>query len=214
MNFILPLFQCYSVDVYAEWGSWKYPIDESVSSFCVSCLTKLQTADIPKWKAKYQRTAWGCFFVVEREIIHSKWVLWPLDTSISNCRSAEDTFIIFISAGVYGFPACIHSDQRANFESFSVAGLLLLVGVEKSHTTLYHAMGNNQAERMNHTLGNTIQDLPPRSKAKWSQMSSVWLLYSTALFMRPLVFRYVLLDVDKVGVDTHIQYVESLGRAW
>lgn len=118
MHFILPLFQCYSVDVYAERGSWKYPIDESVSSFCVSCLTKLQTADIPKWKAKYQRTAWGCFFVVEREIIHSKWVLWPLDTSISNCRSAEDPFIIFISAGVYSFPACIHSDQRANFESF------------------------------------------------------------------------------------------------
>lgn len=47
---------------------------------------------------------------------------------------------------VYGFPARLHSDQEANFESALIADLLQLAGVEKSHTTPYHPMGNGQAE--------------------------------------------------------------------
>ena len=43
---------------------------------------------------------------------------------------------------MYGFLACIYSDQGANFESSLIAELLLLAWV-----------GECQAERVNHTLG-------------------------------------------------------------
>uniref|UniRef100_A0A8C6SL91 Integrase catalytic domain-containing protein n=1 Tax=Neogobius melanostomus TaxID=47308 RepID=A0A8C6SL91_9GOBI len=71
---------------------------------------------------------------------------------------------------VYGFPKRIHSDQGANFESSLMKELLALSGVQKSHTTPYHPMGNGITERFNRTLGNMIRALPPQSKARWPQM--------------------------------------------
>ena len=58
----------------------------------------------------------------------------------------------------------IHSNRGANFESSLIAELLQLSGVEKSHTTPYHPIGNGQAERLNRTLGGMIRALPARSK--------------------------------------------------
>lgn len=48
--------------------------------------------------------------------------------------------------------------------------LLVLSGVDKSHTSPYYPMGNDSTERFNRTLGNTLRSLPPRSKQKWPQM--------------------------------------------
>ena len=70
---------------------------------------------------------------------------------------------------VYGFPRRLHSDQGANFESELIAELLSVAGVQKSHTTPYHPMGNGGVERFNRTLGNMIRALPPRAKHKWPQ---------------------------------------------
>lgn len=71
---------------------------------------------------------------------------------------------------IYGFPRRIHSDQGANFESRLIKELLELAGVQKSHTTPYHPMGNGITERFNRTLGNMIRTLPPQSKGKWPHM--------------------------------------------
>lgn len=71
---------------------------------------------------------------------------------------------------VYGFPKRIHSDQGANFESKMIRSLLEMAGIQKSHTTPYHPMGNGLAERFNRTLGNMIRALPVESKAKWPQL--------------------------------------------
>ncbi|CAI5657640.1 unnamed protein product [Oreochromis niloticus] len=68
---------------------------------------------------------------------------------------------------IYGFPKRLHSDQGANFESVLIAELLNVAGVQKSHTTPYHPMGNGSCERMNRTLGNMIRALPPRAKQRW-----------------------------------------------
>ncbi|XP_008417507.1 uncharacterized protein LOC103470669 isoform X2 [Poecilia reticulata] len=56
---------------------------------------------------------------------------------------------------VYGFPRCLHSDQGANFESALISELLSVAGVQKSHTTPYHPMGN------------MIRVLPPKAKQQW-----------------------------------------------
>ena len=71
---------------------------------------------------------------------------------------------------IYGFPRRIHSDQGANFESKLIRELLEMAGVQKSHTTPYHPMGNGVTERFNRTLGNMIRSLPLQYKAKWPQM--------------------------------------------
>jgi len=68
---------------------------------------------------------------------------------------------------IYGFSKRIHSDQGANFESALIAELLEVSGVQISHTTPYHPMGNGSCERMNRTLGNMIRALPPKAKQKW-----------------------------------------------
>ncbi|XP_055366431.1 uncharacterized protein LOC129604370 [Betta splendens] len=70
---------------------------------------------------------------------------------------------------IYGFPQRLHSDQGANFESALIAELLSVAGVQKSHTTPYHPMGNGSCERMNRTLGNMIRALPPRVKRRWPE---------------------------------------------
>ncbi|KAL2104330.1 hypothetical protein ACEWY4_001198 [Coilia grayii] len=71
---------------------------------------------------------------------------------------------------VYGFPTRLHSDQGASFESELIAELMELAGVQKSHTSPYHPMGNGGTERFNRTLGNMLRSLPPQSKLKWPQL--------------------------------------------
>ena len=47
----------------------------------------------------------------------------------------------------YGFPARLHSDQGANFESQVIRELCALAGIWKSHTIPHHAMGHGLVER-------------------------------------------------------------------
>ncbi|KAJ8000232.1 hypothetical protein DPEC_G00202700 [Dallia pectoralis] len=70
---------------------------------------------------------------------------------------------------IYGFPTRIHTDQGTNFESTLIAELLMLAGVEKSHTTAYHPMGNGGTERFNRTLGSMLRSLPLKEKHKWPE---------------------------------------------
>ncbi|KAJ8388027.1 hypothetical protein AAFF_G00148180 [Aldrovandia affinis] len=70
----------------------------------------------------------------------------------------------------YGFPERVYSDQGANFESSLIAEMLQVAGIQKSHTTPYHPMGNGCVERFNRTLGNMIRALPPKAKHRWPQM--------------------------------------------
>ncbi|XP_052469952.1 uncharacterized protein LOC128026725 [Carassius gibelio] len=71
---------------------------------------------------------------------------------------------------IYGFPERVHSDQGATFESNLISEMLQIAGVQKSHTTPYHPMGNGAVERFNRTLGNMIRALPPKAKHRWPQM--------------------------------------------
>lgn len=129
---------------------------------------------------------------------------------------------------VYGFPKRLHSDQGANFESALIAELLNVAGVQKSHTTPYHPMGNGSCERMNRTLGNMIRALPPRAKHRWPEaLKSLTFAYNCTIhettgyapfllmFGRvprlpvDVMFGSVLHDSEVVDYD---QYVESLRK--
>ncbi|MCG8030631.1 MAG: DDE-type integrase/transposase/recombinase, partial [Candidatus Thiodiazotropha taylori] len=83
-------------------------------------------------------------------------------TAKTTARTLFDKFIAH-----YGFPARVHSDQGQNFESKLIKELCEIAGVEKSHTTPYHAMGNGQVERFNQTLLQMLGTLEEYQKSDW-----------------------------------------------
>lgn len=67
----------------------------------------------------------------------------------------------------YGFPAKLHSDKGANFESKVIKKLCKIAGIHKSRTTPYHPMGNGMVERFNRTLLNMLGTMSEKQKSNW-----------------------------------------------
>ena len=81
----------------------------------------------------------------------------------------------------YGFPAVLHSDKGANFESNIIRKLCEIAGIKKSRTTPYHPMGNGMVERYNKTLLNMLGTLSEDQKADWkSHVSTLTRAYNAA----------------------------------
>ena len=69
----------------------------------------------------------------------------------------------------YGFPLKLHSDLGRNFESQTIKELCKLCGIQKSHTTPYHPMGNGMTERFNQSLLGMLGCLTQEQKADWKR---------------------------------------------
>ena len=85
-------------------------------------------------------------------------------TNMSAKTTAEKLMLFF---GNFGVARRLHADQGPNFESEVVQHLCKLLGVNKSHTTPYHAMGNGSCEKMNHSVINMLGTLPQTQKQRW-----------------------------------------------
>ena len=124
----------------------------------------------------------------------------------------------------YGFPAKLHSDKGANFESKTIRKLCKLAGINKSRTTPYHPMGNGMVERFNKTLLNMLGTLPEDKKSGWAaHVSTLTHAYNAAIHESTgfspyfLMFgRYPRLAVDAfLGLKndeykTHREYADQL----
>ena len=73
----------------------------------------------------------------------------------------------FIS--VFGVPTKLLSDRGANFMSVLVEELCATFGIQKCHTTAYHAQCNGQVECFHQTLFCMIGKLVHDKKAQWEQ---------------------------------------------
>ena len=81
----------------------------------------------------------------------------------------------------YGFPAVLHSDKGANFESNVIRKLCEMPGVKKSKNTPYHPMGNGMVERYNKTLLNILGTLSEDQATDWkSYVSTLTHTYNAA----------------------------------
>ena len=83
-------------------------------------------------------------------------------TATTTAKALYESFFVH-----YGFPAKIHSDQGANFESKVIRKLCKLTGIKKTRMTPYHPMGNGMCERFNKTLLNMLGTLSDTEKADW-----------------------------------------------
>ena len=84
-------------------------------------------------------------------------------------QTAHTTAEVFLNHFVhhYGLPKRIHTDQGPNFESRLMQELCQITGIEKSHTTPYHPMGNGLCERTNRTILNLLGTLEDCQKQNW-----------------------------------------------
>ena len=67
-----------------------------------------------------------------------------------------------------GPPQRLHSDQGRNFENTLLRDLCKAFGVEKSHTTPYHPMGDGLEERMNRSLLSLLRTYVER-ETQWEE---------------------------------------------
>ena len=70
---------------------------------------------------------------------------------------------------VFGVPAKLLNDRGANFTSTLVEELCSAFGIEKCHTTSYHAQCNGQVEHFHQTLFCMLGKLTKDKKAQWKK---------------------------------------------
>ena len=68
---------------------------------------------------------------------------------------------------IFGAPAKLLSDQRANFESNIISDLCELMGIQKVRTLPYHPQTNGQVEQAHQILMQMIGKLGRDQKADW-----------------------------------------------
>ena len=89
-----------------------------------------------------------------------------IPTRNPRARTTAEMFINHF-VGLYIFPKRIHIDQGRNFESTSIKEMCAVLGLEKSHNTPYHPMGNGMTEKFNQTLIRMLRTLEGEKKVNW-----------------------------------------------
>lgn len=85
-------------------------------------------------------------------------------TAKTTAESLYNSFIIH-----QGFPARLHSDQGAQFESNIIKELCEITKMEKSRTSPYHPMSNGMTKRFSRTLLNMLGTLENNEKQNWKK---------------------------------------------
>ena len=86
-------------------------------------------------------------------VVQDHFSKWPFAKAIPDQKA--ERIVNILKDDVFtlvGPPRRLHSDQGQNFESRILGNLCKAFGVEKSHATPYHPMGNGLVERMNRSL--------------------------------------------------------------
>ena len=106
---------------------------------------------------------------------------WPFAMALPDQKAA--TIVKVLRDQVFtmvGPPRRLHSDQGRNFESHILSELCKAFGVEKSHTTPYHPMGDGLVERMNRSLLSLLRTLTERQSDWEDHLQLLLFAYRTS----------------------------------
>ena len=78
----------------------------------------------------------------------------------------------------FGAPAVIHTDQGSNFNSELMQDICRIFMIEKTRTTPYHPQGNEEVERFNRVIADTLSKYCAEKPQEWD----VYLLYITFVY--------------------------------
>ena len=106
---------------------------------------------------------------------------WPFAIALPDQKAA--TIVRVLRDHVFtmvGPPRRLHSDQGRNFESHILSELCKAFGVEKSHTTPYHPMGDGLVERMNRSLLSLLRTVTERQSDWEDHLQLLLFAYRTS----------------------------------
>ena len=106
---------------------------------------------------------------------------WPFAIALPDQKAA--TIVQVLRDHVFtvvGPPRRLHSDQGRNFESHILSELCKAFGVEKSHTTPYHPMGDGLVERMNRSLLGLLRTMTERQSDWEDHLQLLLFVYRTS----------------------------------
>ena len=105
---------------------------------------------------------------------------WPFAKAIPDQKA--ERIVQILKDDVFtlvGPPRRLHSDQGRNFESRILGDLCKAFGVNKSHTTPYHPMGNGLVERMNRSLLTLLRTYVDREEDWDTHLQTLLFIYRT-----------------------------------
>ena len=109
----------------------------------------------------------------------SKYVeAWPLK-NITTEDIAKTLITQFFPR--YGLPNTFHTDNASNFNSELMMDVCKRLGIKKTKTTSFHAMGNGAVERANKTIIDSLKMIVSSSQRDWDYMLpfSLWAYRTT-----------------------------------
>ncbi|KFD60515.1 hypothetical protein M514_27302 [Trichuris suis] len=126
----------------------------------------------------------------------------------------------------YGVPEVLHTDQGSQFESQLFQDVCQELGIKKTRTTPYHPSGNEQAERMNLTIWDTLAKSTITEERDWDMvLPKVMMAYRATthsstgqspyrmMFGRQCRLPEDIIDCDSTPRRAPKRYIEQLIRA-
>ena len=112
--------------------------------------------------------------------LFTKWVeAFPLQFTESTVLA---TVLVDEIVCRYGVPTIIHSGQSANLAISIIHHLCLLLGMERTRTTVYHPKGNVQVKRFNCTLEAMLAKVVQANQQDWdAHLPKVLFAYRIAI---------------------------------
>ena len=118
-------------------------------------------------------------------VIGEYFIKWKEEFAMKDNIMEAATIARLLVNGVicrFGVPDSVHMDQGRNFESTLIQEICQLLGIKKTHTTLYHPQSDGLIERFNRTLLDMLSTAVVDDEHGWDlKLPTLLLAYCTSI---------------------------------